>query len=326
MLKKIWLLVVLIPGIVFQVRAQNDQFQFSHLAIKTGLSHNQVTSIFKDSQGFMWFGTLSGLNKYDGTKITVFKQIVGDSSTLNDDFIVNILPGPDRKLWIQTRNGYNIYDPDTDKFSHDINQYLKSIAIPNDSILTIKKDNSGNYWFLHASQGLYKLNPLSHKTIHISHKEHDSGSLFSNLAADLNFDSTGNIWLVYNDGIIEEMNPTSYRIVLRFNKIGKVPAGEHLNYKLLVDKQNDLWAYVPTYSSGVYYLSSNHKIVKHLDKGIGKAGLNTNVISDVIQDEKNRIWIETDGGILILMQAYLMTSRKYLTVAAIRPPENLLNK
>lgn len=312
MLKKIWLLALLIPGIAFQVRAQNDQFQFSHLDIKTGLSHNQVTSIFKDSQGFMWFGTLSGLNKYDGTKITVFKQIVGDSSTLNDDFIVNILPGPDRKLWVQTRNGYNIYNPDTDKFSHDINQYLKSIAIPNDSILTIKKDNSGNYWFLHASQGLYKYNPLSHKTIHISHKEHDSGSVFSNLASDLNFDSTGNIWLVYNDGIIEEMNPSSYRIVFRFNKIGRVPSGEHLNYKLLVDKQNDLWAYVPTYSSGVYYLSSNHKIFKHLDKGIGKAGLNTNVISDVIQDEKNRIWIATDHGGINLLEKQLFTIRYLL--------------
>src|ERR1700753_2278928 len=97
------------------LNAQNNQFQFSHLDINNGLSHNDVTCIFKDKQGFMWFGTLSGLNRYDGYKFKIFKHAVSDTTTLDDDYIVSISEGPDNKLWIETRNGFDIYDPATEK-------------------------------------------------------------------------------------------------------------------------------------------------------------------------------------------------------------------
>src|ERR1700744_3859619 len=111
------------------VKAQNDQFQFSQLDINNGLSHNQVNCIFKDSKGFMWFGTLSGLNRYDGYKFKVFKHSAGDTSSLNDDYIVGVSEGPGGKLWIESRTGFNIYDPVTEKFSHNISNYLRTISI-----------------------------------------------------------------------------------------------------------------------------------------------------------------------------------------------------
>lgn len=301
MLRKTLLSALLLMGLIIRLKAQNDQFQFSHLDIKSGLSHNQVTAILKDEQGFMWFGTLSGLNKYDGSKFRTFRQVQGDSTTLNDDFIVNIMTGPDRKLWVQTRNGFNIYNPSTEKFSHAASRYLQSIGIPDDSIVAIRKDKSGSFWFIHARRGLYKYDPQHHRTLHITQHKSEPGSIYSNTVSDLSFDANGNIWLVYNEGIIEEMNAANHKIIYRFDKIARVPAGEHLNYKLLIDRQNDIWAYVPTYSSGVYYLNASHTRFIHLDKGAGRAGLNTNIISDVIQDEKNRIWIATDhGGINLL--------------------------
>ncbi|MDB5136033.1 MAG: todS 2, partial [Mucilaginibacter sp.] len=68
-----------------------------------------------------------------------------------------------------------------------------------------------------------------------------------------------------------------------------------------IDNQDDIWVYAPTYSSGVYYLNSKGTILKHIGKGIGPTHLNTDVISNVIQDDKNRVWIATDhGGINLL--------------------------
>ena len=46
-----------------------SEFMFKHLEVKDGLSNNQVLDIFKDSEGFMWFATASGLNRYDGCQI-----------------------------------------------------------------------------------------------------------------------------------------------------------------------------------------------------------------------------------------------------------------
>src|SRR5471030_354987 len=126
---KIFTLIGMLLLVAPFARAQNNQFQFSHLDINNGLSHNQVTCIFKDDKGFIWFGTLSGLNRYDGYKFKIFKHAVGDTTALYDDYIVNISEGPEDKLWVETRNGFNIYDPATEKFSHNINGYLRSISI-----------------------------------------------------------------------------------------------------------------------------------------------------------------------------------------------------
>ena len=81
-----WSAVLVCSG----VKGQNIQYQFSHLDITDGLSHNQVTAIFKDSRGFMWFGTMTGLNRYDGFNFKVYKHKLQDSTSLKDDFIQSI--------------------------------------------------------------------------------------------------------------------------------------------------------------------------------------------------------------------------------------------
>src|SRR6185436_8336101 len=87
------------------VLSQTGQYPFSYIDITRGLSHNQVNCILKDTRGFMWIGTMSGLNRFDGYNFKVFRHKIGDSTALSDDFIANILEGPEGKLWIETRSG-----------------------------------------------------------------------------------------------------------------------------------------------------------------------------------------------------------------------------
>ena len=282
-------------------KAQNNQFQFSHLNISNGLSHNDVTCIFKDNKGFMWFGTLSGLNRYDGYKFKIFKHMVSDTTSLDDDYIVSISDGPDNKLWVETRGGYNIYDPATEKFGHNVVGYLRSIAIPDASIASVKKDRSGNFWFLHRTLGLYKYDPGRHKTVHLTHSPANSASIFANAVSDLAEDSHGDLWLTYRDGELERMDPATLRINYRLRVFNKLPPELNSPYKIYIDNQDDIWAYVPTYSAGVYYVNTKNKIFKHIDKGNDQFHLNTDVVSSVIQDDKNRVWIATDhGGVNLL--------------------------
>jgi ligand-binding sensor domain-containing protein len=56
---------------------QKLHFQFSHLDISRGLSNNQVTGIFKDQKGFLWVGTMSGLNRYDGYQFKYLEIMQG---------------------------------------------------------------------------------------------------------------------------------------------------------------------------------------------------------------------------------------------------------
>jgi signal transduction histidine kinase/ligand-binding sensor domain-containing protein/CheY-like chemotaxis protein/AraC-like DNA-binding protein len=295
-----YLLAFFMPFIALQVFAQANKFQFSQLDITNGLSHNQVNCIFKDSKGFMWFGTLSGLNKYDGYKFKIFKHIASDTTSLSNDFIVSVAEGPDNKLWIETRNGYNIYDPLTEKFSHDVSRYLRSINIPSQNLTTVKKDRFGDFWFLNSITGIYKYNAKTKRTTHISKRPGNNKSIYNNTVADIALDAKGNIWLIYNKGVLERLDSQTLKVNYR-QKLSELPVGLNTGYRVFIDKQDDIWAFVPTYSSGVYYLNSSLSVFKHIDKGSGGKGLNTNVTSNIIQDDQSRIWIATDhGGINLL--------------------------
>ena len=280
------------------LKAQHNQFQFSRLDITNGLSHNQVTSIFKDSKGFIWFGTLSGLNRYDGYEFKIFKHNTSDTTSIDDDYIVSLSEGPGHKIWVETRNGFNIYDPETEKFSRESNTYLSTIGIHNTHITAIKKGANGDFWFLDLNRGIYKYNPVTNKITHLSHSA-NKASISSNSVSDLAEDAGGNIWLTYRSGDLERVDPKTYLVNFRQHIFSKLPVGLNASYKIFIDKQNDIWAYVPTYSAGVYYVSANRSVIKHIDKTSGK--LNTDVVSSVIQDDNNRIWIATDhGGINLL--------------------------
>ena len=292
---KAFLLVFLMQFTLLTVKAQSTQLRFSHLDINAGLSHNQVNCIYKDKKGFMWFGTLSGLNKYDGYSFKSFKHVAGDSTTLDDDYIVSINPGPENKLWIETRTGFNIYDPATEKFSRNLRDFMYKIKVYDTYIFAIKKDRFGNFWFLqhHSNQGLFKYDPVKKETINLLHKDGDTTSIYSNLVTDLSVDSKGNIWLISSTGVLERLDPKSYKVNYRL-KLGPLPPALSSSYKIFIDKQDDIWAFVPSYSKGVFYISPKNKVFKHILKATGS--INTDVISDVTQDDKNRMWIATDHG------------------------------
>jgi len=62
--------------------AQNESVQFEHIGIEEGLSNESITAIFQDSRGYLWFGTMDGLNKYDGYSFTKYRFDPFDSNSL----------------------------------------------------------------------------------------------------------------------------------------------------------------------------------------------------------------------------------------------------
>jgi ligand-binding sensor domain-containing protein len=89
--------------------AYNNQ-PISYLGIEQGLSNNAVTSIFQDHDGFMWFGTFDGLNRYDGYGFKVFRNNFNDSTSLNDNHVRIIADDASHHLWVGTGKGLNIYN------------------------------------------------------------------------------------------------------------------------------------------------------------------------------------------------------------------------
>ena len=81
-MKRLQLLLLWVWMVCFS--AASHDYMFKHLEVKDGLSNNQVNAIYKDSNGFMWFGTASGLNRYDGYNIKIYRSQKDDEKSLPD--------------------------------------------------------------------------------------------------------------------------------------------------------------------------------------------------------------------------------------------------
>ena len=95
---------------------------FKQLSISEGLSNNSVRSIFRDSRGFLWIGTESGLNKYDGYS---FHQYYQSNSGLSDDAIFEVFEGPQGNIWIKQPTNTAIMTIKQGKSATITSPYLK---------------------------------------------------------------------------------------------------------------------------------------------------------------------------------------------------------
>ena len=181
---------------------------FKQLSTTEGLSNNSVRSIFRDSRGFLWIGTESGLNKYDGYS---FRQYHRDNSELPDDAIINIFEGPEMNVWIRTSNGYSIYDYKTGKFDNDYKTTLEKLKIPSKNILRIGKTPKNEFWaYDHSKIYILNIDNNSLKAYPLSIEK------ISNISIGVQY-----IYVMYSNGVLYTSKPP---------KPGKSPSRPFTNH------------------------------------------------------------------------------------------------
>ena len=144
----LWVMVLYLPV------AAHD-YMFKHLEVKDGLSNNQVNSIYKDSNGFMWFGTASGMNLYDGYSIKVYRSRQDDEKSLPDSYIEKIQEDAAGNLWLETGAGYAIYNSVSDDFNRDVETWMWNIGIVGRPTL-IYIDKEKDFWIYVMGKGVYR--------------------------------------------------------------------------------------------------------------------------------------------------------------------------
>jgi len=114
-----------------------------------------VNCILQDSQGFLWFCTQDGLNRYDGYGFKVYKNDPDDLQSLSNDWITSIVEDADGTFWIGTLGGgLNKFDRDTEQFTRYINNPEKPNSLSHDVISDIMIDPEGAIWVATTGGGL----------------------------------------------------------------------------------------------------------------------------------------------------------------------------
>jgi signal transduction histidine kinase/ligand-binding sensor domain-containing protein/DNA-binding response OmpR family regulator len=281
--------------------AQNNSYQFSHLDITNGLSDNQVNCIYKDHKGFMWFGTTSGLNRYDGSKFKVFKRDAKDPNSLAENHVMHIDEGPAKKLWIFTHSSVSIYDQTTERFSNNIAAELGQYNIPASQVTAVKKDKQGEFWFLTFKKGIYRYNPQSGKRTFYNKSGNTPVILHADYVKDVVATQPNCLWLIYDDGTIEELDTRTNKILKRFDGLTKELNIKPRSFVTLMDNKQNLWLCSDAGPIGVYcYQTLTNKLV-HYSKDTPQGKLNSNVMTSIIQTDNGDIWVGSDhGGINVI--------------------------
>jgi diguanylate cyclase (GGDEF)-like protein/PAS domain S-box-containing protein len=110
------------------------KLSFEHISIENGLSQGTIIDIVEDQQGFLWFATFNGLNRFDGYEFQTYHHQADDSSSLPGNLIKKLLIDAGGQLWIATTNGLAKYNLYSDNFTvyHSQNSTLE-----NNDIMTL---------------------------------------------------------------------------------------------------------------------------------------------------------------------------------------------
>lgn len=159
---------------------------FDHYDIKNGLSQNTVNCMLQDRQGFLWFGTKDGLNRFDGFS---FRTIFADDE-VTCSFISALYEDPDGLIWVGSHNGAFIYDPVTERLTRFSTATEKGHTITT-QILQFTDDGHGNVILLVDTDGVYSYDKSADRLVPLLDRTDSRVGMINRIAYDLK----GRIWI-----------------------------------------------------------------------------------------------------------------------------------
>jgi len=288
--------------------SQISPTRFRHVSYEQGLSNTTVLCILQDSRGFMWFGTRDGLNRYDGTKVTVYKNNPRVTSSIRDNFIRCIYEDTNYNLWIGTSYGLASFDPKTDKFTRYWHSINTSKHAGDDIVSSISDDEQHNLWISTLDSGVYKFDINTHIFSHFSHSSSNSTSISSDSVNYIFKDSHKQLWIATADGLNSLDSKTGKFKLYKQSD----PAANDITC-ITADRTGRLW--MGTVNSGLVVFDPHYgtfNTIKHDDNNDGS--ISSDRVISVMADKKGNIWAGTDGGGLNLYNAHDNTFYKYAPV------------
>jgi ligand-binding sensor domain-containing protein/serine phosphatase RsbU (regulator of sigma subunit) len=271
---------------------------FNHLTINDGLSQSSITCILQDKNGFMWFGTQDGLNRYDGYDIKIFKNIPGDSTSLTDNFIFSLIEDQSGTLYVETQSGtFHRYNPGTESFKIVNEKSLNFTGAKINSVGAKLRESSGITWTggLSKGTGLIRLDTRTGKSTTFKHNISDPSSLSDDKVYSVYRDRSGNLWIGTFGGLDRFDGQTEKFIHYRNipGNLNSLP--DNWVWPIFEDSQGNLW--IGTVRGGLSrFEPGTNTFINYKNDPNDPNSLNDNFVFSICEDRGGLIWIGTNLG------------------------------
>ncbi|EJL65813.1 hybrid sensor histidine kinase/response regulator transcription factor [Flavobacterium sp. CF136] len=203
-MKKLLLLKFLIALLLItsknELKAQ-IKCKIENYSTEDGLSHDAIRDIIKGKEGFMWFATWDGINRFDGKNFITYKATAGDNSSLGNNRIDLIKEDSSGYIWLKA------YDNQIYRFDKKTESFLSVANILGTNKIEFKDiftAGDGNVWLTTNDKGIYLVQKKGNDQIKIIHFEEGSKNNFSIASNDLNFvsiDKNNTVWVGSDKGL-----------------------------------------------------------------------------------------------------------------------------
>lgn len=169
---------------------------FERFSLEDGLSQNSVLAMLQDRQGYLWFGTQDGLNRFDGYTFTAFKHDPDNTNSLSLNSILTLYEDDDGALWIGTwGGGLNRFDPHSNVWTRFRRDAADPASLCGDVVTALLADRDGALWIGTNDGGLCVLDRTTMSFTAYRHAADAAGSIASNAVATLAQDRDGALWI-----------------------------------------------------------------------------------------------------------------------------------
>ncbi len=293
------LLISLFCGCLFLLagsQSLTSNLRFGRLSVDKGLSQAKVYCAYQDSQGYLWFGTEDGLNKYDGYSYEVYKYNPTDEKAISNNIVRCIFEDSKKNLLIGTDNGLNIYVPTDGSFKRFQNNPADKNSLSNNIISAITEDKNGVLW-IGTSNGLNAFDLTNGKFTLAPCVPADPGSLSSNAISSLLSAKNGTLWVGTVSNGLNALDPAT-RKSTRYMHQASLPSSlsENEITCLSEDGRGNIWA--GTVNGGANILDPRTGKISHYTQ---ENGLSSNSVFSVLEDKNGNTWIGTLGGGLVVL-------------------------
>jgi signal transduction histidine kinase/ligand-binding sensor domain-containing protein/CheY-like chemotaxis protein len=274
--------------------AQNLDLKFKHLTVEDGLSQSTIKTIIKDSQGFMWFGSENGLNKYDSYEFTAYQYNYLDSFSISSNSILCLLEDSKKNLWVGTSSGLNLYNRETDNFKRFLFNKNDSNSISSNRIVSLYEDRDSKLWIGTFEGGLNLFQRKSNSFVRYMHDTLNTNSIGSNYISSIAEDSKGLLWMANNNGNLMAFDKKEGVFTNTFYaKDFKGQLSGEIFGKLTIDSKDNIW--IGT-ENGLFVYNILSNTVRLISAESETNSISNNSVTGIFEDNDGLYWILTDHG------------------------------
>jgi diguanylate cyclase (GGDEF)-like protein len=288
----------LFPGLHPDALAHERNIRFDRVSLEQGLSQSAINFIMQDSQGFMWFGTEDGLNRYDGYEFTVYKRDSEDPASLSHNFVWTILEDSHGAIWVGTDGGglnrFNRDDGSFTRFTHDEDA---PSSLAHDHVRVVFEDREGVLWVGTDGGGLDRFDPENESFVHAIHDDADPTSIGHDRIRAIYEDGDGVLWIgTYEGGIDRFDRKTGEFTHYRHDPHDLASLSDDRVYTIHGGKNGALW--IGTYGRGLNRFDPRTgSFVRYRHDAQDPHGLAADRVRAIYLDDDGTLWVGTDGGL-----------------------------